>query len=246
MGACVCSFPWRMTPSSVFPRRFTGDARPDEGHPVPRIPIVLATRNTGKVAELNALLQPFEVDVKGLDAFPQIGEIPEEGATFCENAAFKATTVANATGMIAVADDSGLVVDALAGAPGVYSARYAGASDSREEMSQDARNNAKLMRALEGVPRERRTARFVCCMAAAAPGGALLTTTGEWEGRITEVPAGGAGFGYDPLFFDPDVGRTAAEMGKDEKNARSHRARAIQALLERWPAFAAEASRRRI
>ncbi|MBG0777703.1 MAG: XTP/dITP diphosphatase [Desulfovibrionaceae bacterium] len=193
--------------------------------------VVLATRNKGKIAELTALLAAHSITVLGLDAFPEIGEIEETGATFAENSAIKARAVCEATGMVAVADDSGLEVDALDGAPGVRSARYSG------EDATDARNNAKLLEALDGVPEARRTARFRCVMTAAAPGGELLVADGAWEGRVALAPAGGNGFGYDPLFFDPELGRTAAELDKAAKNARSHRGRALERLLASWPEF---------
>ena len=197
--------------------------------------VVLATRNRGKIAELSKLLEGFHLEVRGLDAFPEVGEVPETGDTFAANALQKASTVAGLTGLVAVADDSGLVVDALGGAPGVYSARYAG------EKAGDAANNAKLLAALAGVPAGRRQARFRCVMAAAAPNGETLLAEGAWEGEIALAPAGEGGFGYDPLFFDPALGRTAAQLDREEKNAVSHRGRALRALLAAWPPFWARA-----
>jgi XTP/dITP diphosphohydrolase len=197
--------------------------------------IVLATKNQGKIREFEALLKPFNIAVKGLDQFPQVGDIPEDGETFEDNARFKAGETARLTGLIAVADDSGLLVDALDGAPGVYSARYAG------EPSDPPANNAKLLRELEGVPEEKRTARFVCVMAAATPEGREIWVRGVWEGRIATELSGREGFGYDPLFFDPELAVTAACMAPEVKNARSHRGRAVAALLERWPQFLAQA-----
>ncbi|TVM15538.1 non-canonical purine NTP pyrophosphatase [Oceanidesulfovibrio indonesiensis] len=201
--------------------------------------LVLATRNAGKIAELTRLLEPHGVEVLGLDRFPEIGEIPEEGETFAENALTKALTVARATGLIAVADDSGLAVDALGGAPGVYSARYAQPEDvpGGDSMSQDERNNAKLLAALQDVPPQERTARFVCCMAAAAPNEETLVAERFWKGRIAEAPAGDNGFGYDPLFHVPDAGCTSAQLAPEEKNRRSHRGQALEALLQEWPGF---------
>ena len=193
--------------------------------------IVLATHNQGKVAELRALLKDFPYTILGLDSFPQVGEIPEPGASFEENALHKAGTVCRATGLIAVADDSGLVVDALDGAPGILSARY-----SDPDATPD-KNNAKLLRELDGVPLSRRTARFVCVMAAQAPGGAAITARGVWEGFVAPAPSGKSGFGYDPVFFDPQAGMTAAEMEPAAKNRRSHRGKALQALLADWPVF---------
>lgn len=193
--------------------------------------VVLATRNAGKIAELSKLLEGFHLEVRGLDTFPEIGEAPETGDTFRANALEKARFVAGLTGLAAVADDSGLEVDALGGAPGVYSARYAG------EKAGDAANNAKLMAALSGIPPGRRRARFRCVMAAAAPNGETLLAEGAWEGEIAVELTGEGGFGYDPLFFDPALGRTAAQLTREEKNAVSHRGKALRALLASWPDF---------
>ena len=193
--------------------------------------VVLATRNAGKIKELNALLAPLGVTVVGLDAYPDIGEIPETGATFLENARIKARAVCRATGRVSLADDSGLCVDALSGAPGVYSARYSG------EQATDAANNAKLLAALAHVPPDKRTCRFQCVLVAASPDGRELTAEGAWEGRVAGQASGAGGFGYDPLFFDPELGRTAAELTPDEKNARSHRGKALARLAEAWEKF---------
>lgn len=193
--------------------------------------IVLATRNPGKIAELSRLLAGFSLEVKGLDAFPGIGELPETGDTFRANALEKARTAATLTGLVAVADDSGLEVDALGGAPGVYSARYSG------PRACDADNNSKLLAALAEVPPGQRAARFRCVMAAAAPNGETLLAEGAWEGEIARELTGQGGFGYDPLFLDPAQGRTAAQMSPEEKNAASHRGRALRALLAAWPGF---------
>lgn len=190
--------------------------------------VVLATRNAGKIKELNALLANLGVTVIGLADFPAIGEIPETGETFLENARIKARAVCQATGLISLADDSGLCVDALSGAPGVRSARFAG------EDATDAANNAKLLAAMAHVPEADRTCRFVSVVVATAPDGRELTAEGVWEGRVTTTPAGAGGFGYDPLFFDPTAGKTAAELTAAEKNARSHRGKALAALLAKW------------
>lgn len=194
--------------------------------------IVLATRNAGKIREFSALMAGMGVTVLGLDAFPEVEEVEETGTTFEENALLKARAVAAATGLVAVADDSGISVDALGGAPGVYSARYAGGHGDAEA------NNAKLLQELKDVPDARRTARFVCVVAAAKPDGQVITARGEWEGRITHGYAGKSGFGYDPIFFDPEMNMTAAQMTPEQKNARSHRGRALRALLEQWAEFA--------
>ncbi len=195
--------------------------------------IVLATRNKGKIAEIEALLADFNVVVKGLGDYPEIGEIPETGETFAENAKIKASAVAQATGLIALADDSGLVVDALNGAPGVYSARYAG------EHATDEENNVKLLEALKETPDDKRQARFVCAMCACHPDGKSLCTEGAWEGEIMRAPRGENGFGYDPLFFDPAAGKISAEMTRDEKSSRSHRGKALAALKAKWSDFLA-------
>jgi XTP/dITP diphosphohydrolase len=184
--------------------------------------------------ELALLLAPFGVRVFGLDAFPAVKEVEENGSTFAENALLKASFACAATGLVALADDSGLEVDALGGAPGVRSARY---SEEAGQPATDARNLEKLLLALSGVPADRRTARFRCCMAACTPGGKELLAEGTWEGVLALSPAGRNGFGYDPVFFDPEKRRTAAEMSGEEKNRRSHRARAVAALLRQWPLF---------
>ncbi len=199
--------------------------------------IVLATRNKGKIAELEHMLAGYGLTVLGLDAFPDIEEIEEDGVTFEENSLKKARTVAQLTGHIAVADDSGLEVDALGGAPGVYSARY---SDDRPDLpgpSADDRNNQKLLEALAPVQDAKRTGRFRCVMSACAPDGTHIVAEGAWEGRIARDFRGDNGFGYDPLFIDPEDGRHSAELPKDEKNRRSHRGKALRALLAQWPDF---------
>jgi XTP/dITP diphosphohydrolase len=193
--------------------------------------VVLATRNKGKISELSELLSDYGLDVQGLDAFPRVGGVEETGATFEENALIKARAVAEATGLVALADDSGLEVDALGGAPGVRSARYAG------PQATDPENNAMLLRNLAGVPEQERSARFRCVMAAVSPRGDTLVAHGTWEGVVTLEPRGDQGFGYDPLFFDPGLGRTSAQLSREEKNARSHRGKALRALLAQWPAF---------
>lgn len=196
--------------------------------------IVLASRNPGKIKELALLLQPFKVTVKGLDAFPEIGEIEETGTTFAENALLKASTVSALTGLVAVADDSGLVVDALGGEPGVYSARY---SEEPGKPATDARNTEKVLAKMQNVPGEKRTVRFISAMAAAAPDKRHIIAEGSWEGILAQAPSGANGFGYDPVFYDPELAMTAAQMEPEQKNARSHRAKACRKLLELWPEF---------
>ena len=199
--------------------------------------VVLATRNAGKIAELAGPLGAFGVSLVGLDAFPAIGEIEENGDTFEENALIKARAVASATGLVSVADDSGLMVEALGGAPGVHSARYADDWALLPGEDRDRRNIRKLLDALREVPEARRGCRFVTVMAAVRPDGRELTVRGEWEGRLLTSPRGENGFGYDPVFFDPAIGRTAAELSREEKTARSHRGKAARALLARWGDF---------
>ncbi|MDE7242146.1 RdgB/HAM1 family non-canonical purine NTP pyrophosphatase [Desulfovibrio sp.] len=204
-------------------------------HGRPRV--VLATRNAGKIAELAGPLSAFGVELVGLDAFPEIGEIEENGVTFEENALIKARAVAKTTGLTAIADDSGLMVDALGGAPGVYSARYADDWEMLPGENRDGRNIRKLLDALKNVPEGERACRFVTVMAAVRPDGRELAVRGEWPGTLLQSPRGSNGFGYAPVFFDADIGRTAAELTREEKTARSHRGRAAAALLERWRDF---------
>ena len=196
--------------------------------------LILATRNQGKVKELKEPLARFGFDVQSLpDDFP---EVAETGSTFEENALIKAHAVADALLLPAVADDSGIEVDALGGAPGVYSARYSLDWPEVEGESTDARNNRKLLAALEGVSAKSRTARFRCCMAMVYPSSWKdrpedIVVSGAWEGSIVEKPSGSNGFGYDPLFLDPASGRTGAELSREEKMARSHRGKALEKLL---------------
>lgn len=192
--------------------------------------VVLATANPGKLAEFRQLLAPA-----GIELLPQsqfgIEAAEESGRRFEDNALLKARHAARLTGLPALADDSGLEVDALGGAPGVHSARYAGAGAS------DAANVAKLLAALACVPPERRGARFRCVIAYVrdADDASPLLAAGSWEGRILEVPRGTGGFGYDPVFLDEVSGRSAAELEAADKNARSHRGQALRALLAQWP-----------
>ena len=183
--------------------------------------VLLATRNQGKLRELQDLLGELGIRVESLDAHPDVGELREDGETFEANAVQKAEQAIAATGLASVADDSGLEVDALDGRPGVFSARYAETVEAR---------NAKLLGELGDVPMERRTARFRCVMAyLEAPGAAPIVVDGACEGRIALQPRGGAGFGYDPVFLLDD-GRTLAELSSAEKNAISHRGRAARKL----------------
>ncbi|MFD1803737.1 XTP/dITP diphosphatase [Mixta tenebrionis] len=189
--------------------------------------VVLATGNAGKVRELADLLADFGLDIV---AQTELGVVSAEetGLTFIENAILKARHAAQITGLPAIADDSGLTVDALGGAPGIYSARYAG------EEASDRQNLEKLLTAMRAVPQGQRQARFHCVLVylrhAAAP--TPLVCHGSWAGEIAQAPAGSGGFGYDPIFFVPALGKTAAELSKAEKRAISHRGQALKQLLE--------------
>ena len=188
--------------------------------------IVLASGNPGKVREIRRILGEF-----GVEIVPQtelgVGDADETGSSFVENALIKARHAADLTGLPAIADDSGLVVDALDGRPGVYSARYAGVRASDDD------NIEKLLRELHGVPDDKRTAAFHCCAVyVSADDSTSLVAEGRWQGRILGERRGSGGFGYDPVFFDPECGRSAAELGPDLKNARSHRGKALAALAE--------------
>jgi XTP/dITP diphosphohydrolase len=189
------------------------------------VKVVVATRNRGKLREIVPLLAPLALELHTIDELAPGTRLDEDGVTFEENALGKARQAAAATGLPAIADDSGLEVDALDGAPGVYSARYAG------EPSDDARNNGKLLDALRDVPAESRRARFRCVAAFVDPGrGVEITRAGTCEGEILGAPRGDGGFGYDPLFALPGLGRTMAELALEDKNRISHRAAAFRAL----------------
>lgn len=191
--------------------------------------LMLATGNPGKVRELRDLLA-LHLDLTSAalltprDWPAPLPDVDETGATFAENARLKAEALAAATGLPALADDSGLCVDALGGAPGLYSARWAGAGAS------DADRNTKLLLALADVPPERRTAQFICAIALALPSGRTVLAEGVCAGLILDTPCGADGFGYDPLFLLPAAGRTMAELTAEEKNRLSHRALAISRL----------------
>lgn len=187
---------------------------------------VIATHNAKKLKELERILEPLGFDAVIREDLP---EVEETGTTFAENALLKAESAMRATGMPAIADDSGLVVDALGGAPGVYSARYAG------EGATDRQRYEKLLEALRGVPAEQRTARFVSAVCCVFPDGKILTAQGACEGSIAFGPKGEGGFGYDPIFLVGE--RSYAEMTAEEKDGISHRGRALAKLareLENW------------
>jgi XTP/dITP diphosphohydrolase len=191
----------------------------------------MATRNPGKIRELRELLQDLGITLLSLADFPHLPEIPEEGATFAENAAAKAQAVARLTGFPALADDSGLAVDALGGAPGVLSARYA-LDRTAPQPPTDADNWRKLLEELQDVPWSERGARFICEIALAWPNGRLLRACGECRGVIALEPRGEMGFGYDPVFWVPEHEATMAQLGPGIKNRISHRARALAALKD--------------
>ena len=188
--------------------------------------ILLATRNPDKVRELAALLGELGVHIRTLTDFPTAPEVEEDGTTCEANALKKAREIASATGIPSLADDTGLEVDALGGRPGVFAARYAGEGATYED------NCRKLLKELDDVPLAKRTARFVTVAALAMPGGYSRIATGTLVGVIAEACAGSQGFGYDPVFFIPELGRTLAELTAEEKNRISHRAKAFRSMAD--------------
>lgn len=191
-----------------------------------KITLIVATRNKGKSREIQEYLQGFPVEVKDLNDFGPIPEVVEDGETFEENAYKKASFTAKVLGLPALADDSGLEVEALHGAPGVYSARYAGPNATDEQ------NNSKLLEALSG--KSERKARFCCVLSLAVPTGPALTYEASCEGVILEAPRGTNGFGYDPLFYYPPMKKTFAEMTLEEKAQVSHRGKALKELKDEF------------
>lgn len=188
--------------------------------------LVIATRNKGKKQEIKELLKDFPVVIKNLDDFGPIPHLEEDGDTFDENAYKKASFAARILGLPALADDSGLTVEALKGAPGIHSARYAG------ENATDEQRYLKLLSEMEGVPN--RKAAFECVISIAVPTGPALTYEARCEGLITEVPAGSSGFGYDPVFYYPPYKKTFAELTRQEKNRVSHRGKALAELKDEF------------
>jgi XTP/dITP diphosphohydrolase len=187
--------------------------------------LVLATKNSGKVVEFRRILEELgasNLEVVGLDSFPEIGDIEETGKTFEENSLLKARTISNLTGLPALADDSGICVDALGGAPGLYSARYSG--------NGDAANNQKLLEALKDVPEEKRTAYFICVAAYVRPDGFEKVEEGRFYGKIMREVVGSGGFGYDPLFQPDGQNCSSAQLSAEEKDAISHRGKAMRAI----------------
>ena len=190
--------------------------------------IVIATRNPGKAKEFAALFAKEGYQTKTLLDYPDLPDVEETGKTFEENARLKAETIAHILQQPVLADDSGLVVDALNGMPGIFSARFAG------ERKSDAANNAKLLHELTDIPEEKRNARFHCTLVFAAPRKESLVVEADWEGRIARIPQGDNGFGYDPLFIVPEYNKTSAELTAEEKNDISHRGMAVKELERTW------------
>lgn len=190
--------------------------------------IVIATRNPGKAKEFTKLFAEKGYQVKTLLDYPELPDVEETGKTFEENARLKAETIAAILKQPVLADDSGLIVDALDGMPGIFSARFAG------EPTNNAANNAKLLHELTGVPKEKRTATFHCTLVFAAPDKESLVVEGDWAGEIGTIPRGDHGFGYDPLFFVPEEQKTAAELSDERKNETSHRGLAVAKLKDQW------------
>lgn len=202
--------------------------------------LVLATHNPNKIREMTEILKDKrgelgEIEVLTLDGLGLTDDVPETGTTFEENALIKAR-VGAAAGYISVADDSGIEIDALGGAPGVYSARYAG------EHGDDEANNQLVLKNLTGVPEEKRTARYVAAIACAFPDGRSFTVRGTVEGKILTAPIGNGGFGYDPLFYCFEAGCTFGVYPPEEKNKISHRARALKLFCERLTEYIGEAN----
>ena len=187
---------------------------------------IVATKNQGKLREIEEILVDFPFEVVSMEEAGIGLEIEENGSTFEENALIKARTVSKISGGIVMADDSGLAVDYLDGAPGIYSSRFAGEGVTDEE------KNLKLLELLEGVPGEKRTARFVCAVAVVFQNGRYFTVNGTCEGYIGVKQAGTNGFGYDPLLYIPGQGKTIAELDSDVKNAISHRGKALRLMVE--------------
>ncbi|GLY10148.1 XTP/dITP diphosphatase [Bacillus badius] len=186
--------------------------------------VIIATKNKGKAKEFSSLFADYGIEVKTLLDYPLLPDVEETGKTFEENAILKAETIAEKTGKLVIADDSGLSIDALDGRPGVYSARYAGAEKS------DEANIEKVLAELKGVPADKRTARFHCVLAVARPGEKTATVTGVCEGKITLAKQGTNGFGYDPIFFAEEFNKTMAELKPEEKHSISHRGQAMRKL----------------
>jgi XTP/dITP diphosphohydrolase len=201
---------------------------------VEKIEAVIATRNAGKLREIQEILAPLGLKILSLGDFPEIPEILEDGLTFEENAVKKAAAVARLTRRVAIADDSGLAVEALRGRPGVFSSRYAGEKATDQDLYR------KLLKEMAGVPEGQREAAFICAVALASPTGKVEVVKGECPGEIALAPKGRHGFGYDPVFFLRELGKTMAELEPEVKNRISHRARALEKLKQLLPRFLKE------
>ncbi|WML40761.1 XTP/dITP diphosphatase [Neobacillus sp. OS1-2] len=186
--------------------------------------VIIATKNPGKAREFEQIFSNRGIQVRTLLDYPEIPDVEETGTSFEENAILKADSVSKKLNKMVIGDDSGLIVDALDGRPGIYSARYAG------EPKNDQNNTDKVLSELQGVPKSERSARFYCALAISMPGQETRTVSGTCEGRILEERCGSNGFGYDPVFYVPEKGRSMAELSADEKNSISHRANALKQL----------------
>lgn len=193
--------------------------------------IVIATRNPGKMREITSILESSQIKFLSLLDFPEIPEIIEDGTTFAENAQKKAMVISRLTGRLAIADDSGLCVQAWQGKPGIFSSRFAGENATDKERYQ------KLLREMQGIPLAKRRAAFFCAIAIASPQGKVQVVEGKCSGLISLSPRGTHGFGFDPIFLLPKLGKTMAELGPEEKNKISHRARALKKLKKILPTF---------
>jgi XTP/dITP diphosphohydrolase len=188
--------------------------------------IVIATNNLGKVKDFETLFKPLHIQVKSLHDFPELEDVEETGETFEENAILKAESISKQLNEMVVADDSGLMVDALSGRPGVYSARYAGPEKD------DKKNYEKLLKELDGVEEKKRTARFYCALALAVPGEETTFVNGTCEGKVSQAPIGENGFGYDPVFYIEEKKKMMAQLTREEKSEISHRSKALQKLMK--------------
>lgn len=193
--------------------------------------IVIATRNPGKMKEIASILKSSQIKFLSLLDFPQIPEVIEDGTTFAENARKKASIISQLTGRLAIADDSGLCVEALQGRPGIFSSRFAG------EKATDKERYQKLLKQMQGIPIAKRKAAFFCAIAIASPQGKVQVVEGKCSGLISLSPRGTHGFGFDPIFLLPKLGKTMAELSPEEKNKISHRARALKKLKKILPTF---------
>jgi XTP/dITP diphosphohydrolase len=201
--------------------------------------VLIATSNAGKLRDFDGAAAPYGIMIASIPGFASLPTVVEDGATFEENARKKAEEYSRAVpGEVVLADDSGLEIDALGGAPGVHSARYAADEPHRAEANtDDDANNSRVLRELSGLPPERRTARFVCVLAAARDGQMLGTFRGSAEGVILDTLRGKNGFGYDPMFYFPQIGKTFAELSAEEKAKYSHRGAAFRSFLEWYQSF---------